>query len=128
MKYDSIINLPHHVSKKRNKMSIRDRSAQFSSFDALTGFNDEIKETGRMVKSKIELSEEMKNKLDYKLNSIGSNKVSITYFVKDYKKEGGSYKNIISYIKKIDRINKVVIIVNNIKININDIIDIKLML
>ena len=35
-KYDDIINLPHHVSKKKKKkhpqMSLHDRAAQFSPF------------------------------------------------------------------------------------------------
>ena len=34
-KYDDIINMPHHVSKKHPQMDIRDRAAQFAPFDAL---------------------------------------------------------------------------------------------
>ena len=33
--YEDIINLPHHVSKKRKRMSQIDRAAQFSPFAAL---------------------------------------------------------------------------------------------
>ena len=43
-KYDDIINLPHYVSKKRPRMSMEQRAAQFAPFAALTGFKDEIEE------------------------------------------------------------------------------------
>lgn len=45
--YSDIINLPHHVSKKRPRMSIEQRSAQFAPFAALTGYEDEIEEAGK---------------------------------------------------------------------------------
>lgn len=48
-KYDDIINLPHHVSKKHPHMSMLDRAAQFSPFMALTGYGEAVKETERMV-------------------------------------------------------------------------------
>ena len=44
-KYDDIINLPRHVSKKRPPMPVKDRAAQFSPFAALTGHDAEVKET-----------------------------------------------------------------------------------
>ena len=44
--YNDIINLPHHVSKKHPKMSLKDRSAQFAPFAALTGYDEAIKEVG----------------------------------------------------------------------------------
>ena len=44
--YDDIINLPHYVSKKRPRMSMEQRAAQFAPFAALTGFEDEIEEAG----------------------------------------------------------------------------------
>ena len=44
-KYNDIINLPHHVSNKHPKMTLKSRAAQFAPFAALTGYDDEIKET-----------------------------------------------------------------------------------
>ena len=43
-KYEDIINLPHHVSKKHPRMSLEARSAQFAPFSALTGYDEVIKE------------------------------------------------------------------------------------
>ncbi len=131
MNYDSIINLPHHVSKRRNKMSIENRSAQFAPFDALAGFSDEIKETIRKTENKIILTPEMKEKINNQLVLINNDKtknVRIVYFIKDNKKDGGSYKSIITYIKKIDTISKQIILPNNSKILLDDIIDIKVMI
>ena len=50
--YDDIINLPHHVSKKRPQMSIETRSAQFAPFAALTGYDEAVKETARLTDKK----------------------------------------------------------------------------
>ena len=43
--YDDIINLPHHISKTRPQMSMRDRGAQFSPFSALVGHEEAVKKT-----------------------------------------------------------------------------------
>ena len=74
-KYDDIINFPHHISKKHPQMSIEARSAQFAPFAALTGFNDEIKETERLVDKKILLSEDEKIKINDKLSGIESENI-----------------------------------------------------
>jgi hypothetical protein len=46
-KYDDIINLPHHVSKRNPQMSMWNRAAQFAPFAALTGYEDSIKESAQ---------------------------------------------------------------------------------
>lgn len=55
-KYDDIINLPHHESKKHPRMSLEARSAQFAPFAALTGYDEVIKETTRLSEEKAENS------------------------------------------------------------------------
>jgi len=55
--YDDIIDMKHHQSVKRPHMSITDRAAQFSSFSALTGYDEVIKETGEHVTEKMKLGE-----------------------------------------------------------------------
>lgn len=51
-KYEDIINLEHHVSKKHPKMTMEARAAQFSPFAALTGYDEEIKETANIFGKK----------------------------------------------------------------------------
>ncbi len=53
-RYDDIINLPHHVSKKHQPMSIYARSAQFAPFAALVGYEDAVKETARKASERID--------------------------------------------------------------------------
>lgn len=48
-KYNDMINLPHHVSEKHARMSLKERSAQFAPFSALTGYDEVIKETARKI-------------------------------------------------------------------------------
>ena len=52
-KYDDIINLPHHISKKHPQMALEERAAQFARFAALTGYEEEIKKTENLVNKKI---------------------------------------------------------------------------
>jgi len=52
-RYDDIINLKHHVSKKHPQMSLYARSAQFAPFAALTGYEEAIKETARKTLDRI---------------------------------------------------------------------------
>ena len=111
-------------------MSIYERSAQFAPYDALEGYMDSVKETSRITSKRIEITEEVKSEINDKLNSIQRNivfhpKVKITYFIKDNKKSGGCYKEIECNIKKIDTINNELILINNNKIPIKEIINIE---
>ena len=131
-KYKDIINLPHHVSKNHPRMSLNNRSAQFAPFSALTGYSEKIKETARITDKKIELDEGLKTVINNRLQIIKENiksvpQVTITYFIKDQRKSGGSYKTIITNIKKIDEVNKIFVLTNNEKIQIDDIINISKM-
>ena len=46
-KYDAILHLPHHVSKKHPPMPMADRAAQFAPLAALTGHRAALAETER---------------------------------------------------------------------------------
>ena len=113
-------------------MSLNNRSAQFAPFSALTGYSVKIKETARITDKKIELDEGLKTVINNRLQIIKENiksmpQVTITYFIKDPRKSGGSYKTIITNIKKIDEINKTITLIEGPKINIDDIINISKM-
>lgn len=128
-KYDDIIDLPHHVSKTRKPMSLYNRAAQFAPFAALTGYDDAIEETARLTETKVELSDELKNDLNQKINFIKNNikvhpEITIKYFVRDNKKSGGIYKSLTSIIKKVDDFNKCLIFSDNTNVYFDDIISI----
>lgn len=105
-KYADIIDLPHHQSVTRPKMSNYDRAAQFSPFAALTGHADSIKETARLTDEYSEPSEEMKAIMNEKILFLmeqleNQPEITITFFKPDEKKQGGAYITITGVVKKI---------------------------
>lgn len=126
--YDDIINLEHHVSKVHKPMSIQDRAAQFSPFAALDGHAQSIAEQERIVERKIELTDEEKLVINEKLNYLSLLKdpiISITYFIKDDKKNGGKYCKEELMIKRIDTFDQLIILEDK-KIRFEDILEIDL--
>lgn len=124
--YLDIIELPHYELRYHPRMSLYSRAAQFASFDALEGYKEEIHETGRMTTSEILLTEEEISLLNEKLQNIKSNdKVRITYFIKDLKKSGGKYVTEEKEIKKIDTFTCQIICKDNVKIKLNQIVNIQ---
>lgn len=126
--YDDIINKKYPFVLKHKRMSTYERCAQFMPFSALTGYSNAIKETARLTENKIILDEEIKEILDNKLNKIKENikanpVITITHYIKDQKKDGGTYENITGIVKKID-LYKGEITIENKKIQINNIINI----
>ncbi|MCQ2479593.1 MAG: YolD-like family protein [Clostridia bacterium] len=128
-KYDDIINLPHHISSERPQMSNYARAAQFAPFAALTGYDDEIKETARLTDCKAEIDEYVKQELNRKLlqikEKIGENpQVELTYYVPDQWKSGGKYITKKFRIKKIDELQRIIICEGETEIPIDDIYEI----
>lgn len=104
-KYDHIINHQHHVSVKRPRMSNYERAAQFGSFKALTGFEDEIEESARYVEERQTLTEAQQNALDkafQKLSELELPLITVTYFVPDEKKSGGVYVQYTGHFRFLD--------------------------
>lgn len=109
-KYDDILNLPHHVSPTRPRMSMVERAAQFSPFAALSGHDEAIRETWRVTSEKIELGEDEKDILDWKHQLIlfaveqgNRPSVTVTYFQPDSRKEGGKYVIVTGKVERIDK-------------------------
>ena len=127
--YDDIINLPHYEPKYHKRMSAIQRASQFAPFSALTGYDDEVKETARLTNEKIILSEDSMNEISdniIHINNIVKTKplISVTYFVKDTKKQGGKYLTITKNIKRIDDVYNILYMTDGSKISMNDIIEI----
>ena len=96
-RYDDMLDMPHHVSPKRPKMSLHDRAAQFAPFAALTGFGAAITESDRLTERRIELGEAEAAELTEKLRILEARQseqpeISVTWFVPDARKEGGRYE------------------------------------
>ena len=127
--YEDIIHLPHHVSSKRPRMSAVDRAAQFSPFAALVGYDAAIQETGRLTTEKIEMTEEEKSFLDQKqkilLERIAEHpEITVTYFLPDDRKTGGSYTTVTGNLKRIDDVSHVILLTDGTGISIDDILKI----
>ncbi|WP_022766420.1 hypothetical protein [Butyrivibrio sp. XPD2006] len=136
--YADIIDKQHWQSPTRPHMSLYDRAAQFAPFAALTGYDDMVGEEARLVDNKIELDNSELEILNGKLGIIAdaiaegrAPEVSITYFVPDLLKDGGSYKTITEVIKKIDNVRQQLVLERktgvaqmNMTIDIKDILEI----
>lgn len=128
--YEDIINLPNHRSRKHPHMSNLDRAGQFSPFMALTGYEAVVLEEARLTDKRIELDDYLKADLNESLQIIKENlderpEVSIVYFLEDKKKAGGRYISTIGFVKKIQDLEKILIMEDNTRIAIDDIIEIK---
>ena len=129
-RYDDIINLPHPTSNRHPRMPLYDRAAQFSPFAALTGHDAAIKETARLTDEKLELDEEVKARLNEKLQIIKENigtdvTVFITYFVPDEKKSGGTYASCTGSVKRMDAYEHRIIMNDNTVIPIEQIYEVE---
>ena len=128
-KYDDIIALPHPEPRTHPRMSLHDRAAQFSPFAALTGHSAAIAETGRLTDSRITLDESEMARVDAALQRLRellpqAPAVSITYFVPDERKAGGSYQTVTGTARRIDTANGVLLLTDRREVPIADIFDI----
>lgn len=125
-RYADIIDLPHHTSSKRPRMSRENRAAQFSPFAALTGYDAEIKETARLTDEKLELDEDRVNDINSKLQYIRDHidekpEISVEYFIPDEKKSGGAYVTVSGTVRIIDEYERSVVFGDGRRIAVDDI-------
>ena len=91
--YEDIIHLPPHRSKKHPRISMAQRAAQFSSFSALTGYDDVVQEAARETSERIETDDEYRGEL-LRLLALAAERgdeAAVTYFRPDPRKRGGAY-------------------------------------
>ena len=127
--YSDIIDLPHHVSKRHARMPMHNRAAQFAPFAALTGYESVIHEAARLTEHKTELEEFAQKRLNRSMAWIRENIarkpiVTITYFVPDKKKSGGSYEMLQDWVKDIDAAHRILIMGSKRKISLDMITEI----
>lgn len=104
--------------RPKNKMPVSDRAKQFMPFSALKGLEDALRAKEKVVVSKIELSPEMEEELDWKMHSLEKGKIAtIVYFC------NGEYLKITGMIARIDITSRIVQVVNT-KICFENILDI----
>lgn len=130
MKYEHIIDLPHHVSAKHRQMPMASRAVQFSSFKALTAFEDEIDEAARYVDSRAELTDDELESLDKAfqlLLKLGGDQpdISVTYFASDNMKIGGKYVTARGNFRFLDMEERMLKFTDGMAVPIDDIINLK---
>ena len=123
--YDDMLNLPHPTSRRHSRMSRSDRAAQFAPFAALSGHGTAIAETAR----RIELDEDVKAALDLKQQMLMDRidehpDVSVTWFQPDGKKDGGRYVTTTGRLKRIDEVERVLVMEDKTTVPLDDIISI----
>ena len=127
-RYDDIINLPHHVSPTRQRMSMHDRAAQFAPFAALVGYDDAVAETARLTEARPELDEQEQRAINERLNYIAAHihehpEVNIKYFAPDEHKSGGAIVEVSGTVKKISATDGTIVMTDGCKIRLSDIVD-----
>ncbi len=125
--YEDIIALPHHVSASHPQMALADRAAQFSPFAALTGYEDAIDESARLTEEQIELDENAREELDEKLRQIrecgeAHPEITVTYFQKDARRDGGAYVTLTGRVKKIDEYARIISFMDGTVVRIENIL------
>ena len=131
--YDDILQLSRPVSERRAKMSRYDRAAQFSPFAALTGFEDTIRETGRLTEQRTEPDEDEKQVLDQQMQALlavmdTQPKVQVKWFCRDERKAGGSYVTATGHVKKVDEYSGQLIFTDGRRIPLEEIRELTLFL
>ena len=130
-RYDDIINLPHHVSPTRKRMSMHDRAAQFAPFAALVGYDDAVAETARLTEARPELDAQEQWAINDRLAYIADHiheqpEVRIKYFVPDEHKSGGAVVEASGKVKKISATDATIVLTDGCKIRLSDIIDLSI--
>ncbi len=128
-KYEDIIELPHHQSKKRPQMSLYNRAAQFSSFAALQGYGEMVQDTADilLLDQRAILDEDRKNILDIQMQILMERikahpEIKVVYFNGIVNNLGG-YSTHTGKVKKVEEYPAMIVFADSKKILVEDIID-----
>ena len=111
--YADIYNLPHWQSAKYPHMSPWERAAQFSSYKALSGYEEMVDEEAREVGEMFTLSETEMDILNQKIAMLAEAiengehpTVTILYFIPDKTKVGGCCEIIHTQVRRVDTVHR----------------------
>ena len=125
-----IIDLPHYEPKQHPRMPMVARAAQFAPFAALTGYDAAIGETARLTDAFTERGDEGDNELNRKfavlLEQVTEHPtITISYFLPDERKAGGSYQTKTASVRRIDEVERTLELADGTKIPLEYIVDIE---
>lgn len=125
--YGDIIHLPHPAPVRHPRMAAGSRAAQFSPFAALTGYEEAVREQARLTEREIRPDEHEQAALDEKLRQLRSllreePPVTLTYFVPDGKKAGGSYRTVRGGLRRIDPLSRTLFLTDGREIPLSSIL------
>ena len=123
--YDDIKNMTRPQYPDLPPMPVHDRAAQFSPFAALVGYEDAVEETERLTDSRREMEQDEINELNARLQELSDRlqdrpKIRVTFFIRDKKKEGGSYASKVGNVRTIDRFNNVILFADGASVPVRD--------
>ena len=123
--YEDIIDKKYVRRINKKPMPMQKRAAQFSPFAAVVGHDAAVEETARQTDRRIELFEDELYELNEKFKRVREQaEVTVIYFQKDAKKDGGEYMKKKATVKRIDETCRTIVFCDNTKINMDDIVDI----
>ena len=123
--YDDIKDMTRPQYPDLPPMPVHDRAAQFSPFAALVGYEDAVEETERLTDSRREMEQDEINELNARLQELSDRlqdrpKIRVTFFIRDKKKEGGSYASKVGNVRTIDRFNNVILFADGASVPVRD--------
>lgn len=116
-----LLEMERPVSARHAPMRRCDRSAQFAPFAALSGFDETVQEAGRLTQAQIELAENEREALNDALVRLAARlpeqpEVRLTYFQPDAKKSGGTYRTILTRVRRLDANAQVLVLTDGTRI------------
>lgn len=129
--YEDMLHLDHYKSRKRAKMKIKDRAAQFAPFAAVVGHEAAVKEAARLTVRKKVLTESEILVINETLREISESYIEnplvrLVYFEKDQNKEGGRYATLTTHVIKIDVYHGTLLLEGDKTLSIQDIYSISI--
>ena len=116
-----LLKMERPVSARHAPMRRCDRAAQFAPFAALSGFDETVQEAGRLTQAQIELAENEREALNDALVRLAARlpeqpEVRLTYFQPDAKKSGGTYRTILTRVRRLDANAQVLVLTDGTRI------------